>query len=244
VLSDEDILNPNKLIFNRMVPLVDSFDLTQVGTVFVTKRSILGHPTKGIFGENCKSCPYGTEEIDASYVYVFQKKGECIIGVRGIGWGEKVERYTNGKAIELGRIRHQSTPSNITEIVINGVRIGPPINLAQLSPPSGTNSMYFPRRQKSKIRSFWSAINHLACGLHSTLDRTMTVSPGDCEIYSYTNEGYITDIHYFPASQLINYSLQSNQLLVELPSWKPSLHQISGKDLEELRKLTSTCDKD
>ena len=108
-LSDEDILNPNKLVFNRVLPFIDSFDGARVGTVFVTKRAILAHPTKGIFGEKCAGiCPPGTDEIDASYVYVFQKKGECVIGVRGIGWGEKLQRTVNGQQVEIGRVRHQS----------------------------------------------------------------------------------------------------------------------------------------
>ena len=244
VLSDEDILNPSKLIFNRIVPLVDSFDRAHVGTVFVTKRSIFGHPIQGVCGEICTSHPYGTEEIDASYLYVFQKKGECVIGVRGIGWGEKVTRYVDGKAVEIGRIRHQSIGANITEIVVNGVRIGPPTNLAKLGPPNGTNYKYFPRKQKNIARSVWTFVNHAVCGLHSTIDNPKNTSTGNCEIYSSTNEGFITDIHYFPASQLIKDSRQGKELLVELPNWQPSRHLISGKDLEQLRKLTGTCDLD
>jgi hypothetical protein len=243
-LSDEDILDPNKLIFNRIVPLVDSFDGTQVGTVFVTKRSILGHPIQGICGETCTSYPHGTEESDASYLYVFQKKGECVIGVRGIGWGYKVDRYVNGKAVEIGRLRHQSLGVNIKEIFVNGVRIGPPTNLAKLGPPNGTNSKYFPRMQKRIARSVWTFLNHAVCGLHSTIDNPKITSPGNCEVYSSTNEGYITDIHYFPARQLIKDSQQGTELLVELPNWQPSRHLISGKVLEQLRKLTGTCESD
>jgi hypothetical protein len=244
VLSDEDILNPNKLVFDRTIPLIDSFDRTQIGTVFVSKRSIFGHPTKGVFGESCKSCPYQAEEIDASYIYVFQKKGECVIGVRGIGWGLKAERYVDGKAIEVGRIRHQSSAANISEIFINGVRVGPPTNLAQLGPPSGTNSKYFPRLRKNIARSIWISLNHLACGLHSTLKNPQLTSPDNCEIHSPTNEGYITDIHYFPAHKLIEDARQGYELMVQLPNWQPSRHLISGRGLAELRKLTTTCDSD
>lgn len=247
-LSDEDILNPKKLVFDRVVPFVDSFDGARVGTVFVSKRSILAHPTKGIFGEQCSGfCPPGTDEIDASYVYVFQKKGECVIGVRWIGWGEKLEQEVNGQLVEVGRVRFQSTATNISSIVINGVRVGPPTNQSQLEPPNGTNYKYYPRRQNSIGKSVGIILNKAVSGFLSGLlggSAQSAVKQEKPEIYSSTNEGYITDIHYFPAQELVKMGLQGEQLVIDLPSWKPSRHVIRGNALAELRRLTTTCDAD
>ena len=50
-LTDEDILNPKKLIFNKVVTFADSFDNAPVGTIFVSKRAILGNPEIGVLGE-------------------------------------------------------------------------------------------------------------------------------------------------------------------------------------------------
>ena len=248
-LSDEDILNPNKLVFNRVLPFIDSFDGARVGTVFVTKRAILAHPTKGFFGEKCAGiCPTGTDEIDASYVYVFQKKGECVIGVRGIGWGEKLERSVNGQQVEIGRVRHQSTAANIASVAINGVQIGPPTNQAQLGSPNGTNYKYYPRRQNSLGKTMGAVLNKTVSGLFSSFlggGASQGASRDDVlETYSSTNEGFITDIHYFPAQELVKTVRQSDQLLIDLPSWLPSRHVISGNSLAELRKLVATCEAD
>lgn len=248
VLSDEDILNPNKLIFNRVVPFIDSFDGARVGTVFVTKRAIMAHPTKGVFGERCAGlCPSGTDEIDASYVYVFQKKGECVIGVRGIGWGEKLERSINGQAVEIGRISHQSQKTNITYITVNDVRVTPPTNQTQLGAPNGTNYKYYPRRQNSLGKTMGGIVTKNISSLLSRLligGSQAAFKAPDVETYSSTNEGYITDIHYFPARELLKAARQDNDLVIELPAWQPSRHVIRGAELMELRKLTSTCDAD
>jgi hypothetical protein len=243
-MSDEDILNPNQLIFNRVVPFIDSFDGSKVGTVFVTKRATLGHPTKGTFGERCAAfCPAGTNEIDASYVYVFQKKGECVIGVRGIGWGIKVERSSQGQQYETGRIRYQSNAVNIAAISVNGISVGPPTNQSQLAPPNGTNYKYYPRRQHTTDKLMGSILR--VTGLLSGLmggGKASTSS--DYDIFSSTNEGYITDIHYFPARELVKAAKQGDDLLIELPSWQPSRHVIDGQALAELRQLTATCEND
>jgi len=248
-LTDEDILNPNKLIFDRVVPFVDSFDGARVGTVFVTKRAILAHPTKGIFGEKCAGiCPPGTDEIDASYVYVFQKKGECVIGVRGIGWGEKVEkRSNNGDQVEVGRVRHQSNATNIASITINGVRVGPPANKSQLGPPNGTNYKYYPRRQNSFGKSMGTVFGNAVSTFFSSLlgEKRQGASQGNIiETYSSTNEGYITDIHYFPAQELVKVARQGYELVIDMPAWLPSRHVISGNSLAELRQLAATCEID
>lgn len=243
-MSDEDILNPNQLIFNRVVPFLDSFDGSKVGTVFVTKRAILGHPTKGVFGEHCTTfCPSGTNEIDASYVYVFQKKGECVIGVRGIGWGIKVERSSQGQQYETGRIRHQSTGVNIASISINGISVGPPTNQSQLATPNGTNYKYYPRRQHTtdKLMGSLLRVTGLLSGL---MGGGKASSSPDYDIFSSTNEGFITDIHYFPARELVKAAKQGDELVIELPSWQPSRHVINGQALAELRQLTATCEND
>lgn len=224
-LSDEDILNPGKLVFNRVVPFVDSFDGAPVGTIFVTKRSILGHPKVGIIGEvgseayrrHCLFfCPIGTSDIDASYVYVIQKKGECTIGVRGIGWAEKDEQFQGslltGSTVETGRVRYTSQAANILQIAVNGVTVEPPLNRDQLTGPHGTNYKYFPRKRDY-------------IGSQTTAD-----------------EGYITDIHYFSAKELVQAANQGQPITIDLPAWKPSRHYIAGQELKELGKLTSTCD--
>jgi hypothetical protein len=246
-LSDEDILNPKLLIFNQVVPFVDSFDGARVGTVFVTKRSILAHPRHGFFGESCTGfCPAGTDEIDASYVYVFQKKRECVIGVRSIGWGEKLERAaSNGAQVEVGRVRHQSKAANISSIAINGTKIGPPTNAAQLNAPNGTNYKYYPRRQNSLGKSTGAFVGNTVSGIFSALlgGNKNRSSPG-YETYSSTTEGYITDIHYFPAGVLVKAAAKGDELNIDLPNWLPSRIVIVGDALTELRQLTATCDLD
>ncbi len=226
-LSDEDILNPGRLVFNRVVPLVDSFDGAPVGTIFVTKRSVLGHPKVGIIGEvgsdthrrHCLFfCPVGTSDIDASYVYVIQKKGECTIGVRGIGWAEKEEKFQGslftGSTVETGRVRYTSQATNILQIAVNGVTVEPPLNRDQLTGPHGTNYKYFPRKRDY-------------IGNQTTAD-----------------QGFITDIHYFSAKELVQAANQGQPITIDLPAWKPGRHHIAGKELKELAKLTSTCDAD
>jgi hypothetical protein len=224
-MSDEDILNPSRLIFNRVVSFVDSFDGAPVGTIFVTKRSVLGHPELGVIGEKGSEsykraciffCPIGTSDIDASYVYVIQKKGECTIGVRGIGWAEKEEEHRGGlftgSTVETGRVRHTSRAANILAIAVNGVRVEPPINKDQLTGPHGTNYKYFPRKKNF-------------IGTQTT-----------------ANEGYITDIHFFSARELVLAANQGQAVTIDMPAWQPSRHVISGNELKELRKLTAGCD--
>jgi hypothetical protein len=224
-LSDEDILNPKKLVFNRVVPFVDSFDKAPLGFIFISKRSILGNPEVGVIGEKGSSnynrhcllfCPSGTTEIDASYIYVIEKKGECVLGARGIGWAEKLEEYQGGlltgRTVEKGRVRHTSTNANIKFILVNGVKVEPPLNKAQLTGPHGTNYKYFPRN-----RDF--------LGQQTT-----------------ANEGYITDIHNFSASKLVQAANSGREVVIDIPNWQPSRHVISGDALVELKKLTSRCD--
>jgi hypothetical protein len=243
-LSDEDILNPKKLIFDKVVPFTDSFDGASVGTVFVSKRAILGHPVNGVLGESCGSlCAPGTDEVDASYVYVFQKKGACVIGVRGIGWGEKAVRFSNGQTVEIGRVRHTSSATNIQEIIINGVRVGPPTNMAQLGAPNGTNYKYYPRRSNS----FGKTMGGMASKLFNRFIGAILAGGSNndsngYETFSSTNEGYITDIHYFPAGELATGAKQGEPVVIDMPAWQPSRHVIGGDALTELRKLTDTCD--
>ena len=225
-LSDEDILNPKKLAFDRVLPLVDSFDGAPVGQVFVSKRSILGNPKVGVIGEKGSSrymqhcllfCPGGTTEIDATYIYVFEKKGECTIAARGIGWADKAEEFQGGlftgRTVETGRVRYTSTASNIDKIGINGTLVQPPLNQSQLTGPHGTNYKYFPRNK-----------NFL--GDQTTAD-----------------EGYITDIHYFNASTLVSAARSGQQVVIQVPNWQPSKHVISGKPFEELKVLLAKCEE-
>lgn len=224
-LSDEDILNPKKLVFDKSVIFVDSFDGAPLGQIFITKRSILGSPEVGVIGEKGSEnytrhcllfCPHGTTEIDASYVYLIEKKGECSLGVRGIGWAEKEEEFQgsilSGGMVETARVRHTSTRANINFIMVNGVKVGPPSNQAQLSEPHGTNYKYFPRN-----RSF--------LGSQTT-----------------ANEGYITDIHMFPADKVVRAANAGRDVVIDMPNWQPSRHVISGKPLEQLRLLTAKCE--
>ena len=225
-LSDEDILNPKKLAFDKVLPLVDSFDGAPVGQVFVSKRSVLGNPKVGVIGEKGSSrymqycllfCPNGTTEIDATYVYVIEKKGECTIGARGIGWADKTEEFQGGlftgRKVETGRVRYTSTASNIDRIGINGTIVQPPLNQSQLTGPHGTNFKYFPRN-----KDFLG-------------DQTTA------------NEGYITDIHFFSANALVAAARSTQQIVIQLPNWQPSKHVISGKPFEELKSLLSKCEE-
>lgn len=225
-LTDEDILNPKKLVFDRVVTFADSFDNAPIGTIFVSKRSILGHPEKGVLGEAGSPkhreaclffCPMGTSDIDATYVYVIQKKGECTIGVRAIGWAEVEEEFRggllSGKTVETGRVRYTGQAINIKRIQINGRASGAPLNAKEISGPHGTNYRYFPRKKD-------------LIGQQTT-----------------ANEGFITDIHFFQAGNL-KQAARSTSLTIAMPGWEPERHVISGKELEELRKLTDQCDSD
>ena len=92
-----------------------------------------------------------------------------------------------------------------------------------------------------------AVLSKTVSGLFSSLlgEASQGASQNDVlETYSSTNEGYITDIHYFPAQELVKAVRQSDQLLIDLPSWLPSRHVISGNSLEELRKLVATCEAD
>lgn len=226
-LSDEDLLNPKKLIFDRSLVLTDSFDGAPIGQVFVSKRSILGNAKVGVIGEKGSPnyqrycllfCPGGTTDIDASYLYVIEKKGECTIGVRGIGWTDKSEEFQgslfSGRMVETGRVSHTSTGANINEISINNIRVSPALNQEQLTGPHGTNYKYFPRNR-----------NFLG-------DQTTS------------NEGYITDIHYFSAGPLVAAANSGMAVVVSMPNWRPSRHEITGAALQQLRQLTARCESD
>lgn len=227
-LSDEDILSPSKLIFDQTLEFVDSFDGSPRGKVFVTKRSIVGSPLPeyGVIGEKGSSrytqicqwfCPPKTTDIDATYLYVFEIKGECEIGVRAIGWTEQKKSYDGllGPEVVTGTVRYTAQPVNIDKLLINDVLIGPPSNNSKLASPHGTNYKYFPRNK----------------GVFSqtTADSTDL------------SAGFITDIHYFSAAQLVSAANSGQALTIKFPSWKPSVMNISGKSLEELKMLTSKC---
>ena len=226
-LTDEDILNPKKLVFNNVAIFADSFDNTPVGMIFVSKRSILGNPELGVLGEEgsprhkqaCSFlCPNGTTEIDATYVYIIEKKGECTIGVRAIGWSEVKEGSEGGlfnrRTIEKGRVGHTGKAINLKTIKINGKTTVGPLNAKELSEPHGTNYRYFPRNKN------WF-------GKQTT-----------------TSEGFITDIHFFPAGSLRRIVQLGDSLTITMPGWQPEKHVIDGAPLDELRKLTNECDSD
>ena len=227
-MSDEDILNPSKLIYDQVLDFTDSFDGSLRGKIFVTKRSILGSPDKdyGVIGEKgskkhnqvCQFfCPPGTTEIDAVYLYVFEIKGECEIGVRSIGWTELKKSYDGilGPEIVTGIVRYTSQPVNIPNLSISGLVVGPPSNLMKLTGPHGTNYKYFPRNK----------------GLFSqtTADSTNL------------SAGFITDIHYFSATQLVKIVNSGQELNINFPSWKPSVFNVLGDSLEKLKTLTAKC---
>lgn len=227
-LTDEDILSPAKLLFDQTVDFVDSFDGVIRGKVFVTKRSILGTPDPdyGVIGEKGSArynricqwfCPPKTTDIDAVYLYVFELKGECEIGVRSIGWTEQKKSYDGilGPEVVTGEVRYTSDASNIKNLTINGVETGPPSNIEKLSPPHGTNYKYFPRNK----------------GVFSqtTADSTDL------------RAGYITDIHYFAASPLVAAVKSGQAVTVVFPSWRPSVLNISGRSLDELKALIAQC---
>jgi hypothetical protein len=234
-LSDEDILNPKKLVFNVNVPFLDSFDGSQKGQVFISKRSIVGSPDPedgGIFGEPGSQlyqskcllfCPPLTTDIDATYLYVFETKGECKIGARAIGWTEIQKKreggFLTGRDVIVGRVQYTARASNINQIAINGKIISMnPKEYAQIQGPYGTNYKYFPRNK--------------SLGLITTTDNSSDLSAG-----------FITDLHYFPAQPLINALKKSpDQVVIEFPNWQPSKQIISGAPLDELKALVSNCE--
>ena len=231
-LSDEDVLNPKKLVFDVSVPYLDSFDKSPKGMVFISKRTILGSPDPkyGVIGEKGSQkyqeacllfCPPQTTDIDATYVYVFEVKGECIIGVRAIGWMEERKEYQGGWLtggnVVTGRVRYTGQPTNIDKIAINGQVVGPPSNRAQLSGPYGTNYKYFPRNKEFGVF-------------------TSTASSSDL------SAGFITDLHMFPADSLVRAVNAGNDVTIEFSSWQPRTQVISGDSLLELRSLVSKCE--
>lgn len=217
-LSDEDILNPKRLIFNRSVPFTDSFDGSSVGQIFVSKRSILGHVEQGVLGEPGSPrhrqacllfCPVGTKEIDATYLYFIEKKGECTIGARAIGWAEFDDRYSGvGNYAGTFRVRYTSAPQNITFITVNGTRLKP-LPGQQIAGPYGSNYKYFPRNR-----------NFLG--------------------FASTDGGFITDLIYFDGQILARAAAQGT-LEIAYPHWQPSRHLIQGEELQELQKLLARC---
>lgn len=235
-LSDEDILNPKKLRFDVKVPFLDSFDQSQKGYVFISKRSIVGSPDKergGVFGEvgselyqqHCLFiCPNQTTDIDATYVYVFEIKSECKIGTRAIGWTELQREWQGGiftgSNVVVGQVHYTSQPNNIDHIFINGKRVNMrPAEAAQLpQTPYGTNYKYFPRNKVFGVE-------------------TSTANSSDL------SAGFITDLHYFPAQALVS-ALKANpsEIIIQFPSWQPSQQVISGDALEELKSLASNCE--
>lgn len=226
-LTDQDILNPSRLVFDRVVTFADSFDNTPKGTIFVSKRSILGHPQRGVLGEagspNHRAaclffCPMGTGDIDATYVYIIQQKGECTIGVRAIGWTQILEEFQGsvltGRTVEIGRVSHTGKAINIGSILINNRATGAPINAGDIAGPHGTNYRYFPR-QKNFLGEQTTA-----------------------------KEGFITDIHFFEAGNIREQVGKGDSFSISMPGWQPEIHTISGPQLAELRKLTNECDSD
>lgn len=216
-LSDEDILNPKRLIFNRTVPFTDSFDGSPVGLIFISKRAILGHAEQGVIGEPGSPrhreacllfCPSGTKEIDATYLYFIEKKGECTIGARAIGWAEFDDRYSGGSYAGTARVRYISTPRNIDFIAVNGARLEP-LPGQQITGPYGSNYKYFPRNR-----------NFLG--------------------FASTDDGFITDLIYFDGDGLARAAAQGS-LEIAYPYWQPSRHLIQGKELQELQKLLARC---
>jgi len=231
-MSDEDVLNPKKLVFDIVVPYTDSFDGTERGKVFISKRAAVGSADRkygGYFGEKGSRaymsrcllfCPPGTRELDATYLYVFEVKGECQIGARAIGWKERDEDYDGGNKI-VTTISYRGTPENINKIAVNDqiVSMDPKV-YNQLEAPQGTNYKYFPRNKGMML------------GL-----KTSTESSSDL------SAGFITSLHYFPAKALVSaVSPYSESVVIEFPKWIPSKHVIEGDQLVELKSLLSKCD--
>jgi len=231
-LSDEDVLNPKKLVFDVSVPYLDSFDKSPKGMVFISKRSVLGSsdPRYGVIGEKDSPrykelclffCPPKTTDIDATYVYVFEVKGECSIGVRAIGWMEEKKEqqggWLTGQTVVTGRVQYTGQPVNIDKIAINGQVVGPPTNRSQLSGPYGTNYKYFPRNKEFGLL-------------------TSTANSSDL------SAGFITDLHMFPAGKLVREVNSGSDITIEFPSWRPKYMAISGDSLVELKSLISKCE--
>lgn len=231
-MSDEDVLNPKKLVFDLVVPYTDSFDGTERGKVFISKRAAVGSADRkygGYFGEKGSStymsrcllfCPPGTRELDATYLYVFEVKGECQIGARAIGWKERDEDYDGGNKY-VTTISYRGTPENINQIGINDqvVSMDPKV-FSQIEAPQGTNYKYFPRNKGMLL------------GLKTTTESSSDLS-----------SGFITSLHYFPAKALIKaVTPYTESVSITFPKWVPSTHTIEGEQLTELKSLLSNCD--
>lgn len=233
-MSDMDIYNPKKLNLNLAVPFLDDFDKTEVGSIFVTKRAAVGSADRkngGYFGEPGSAsyqrhcllfCPPGTKELDATYLYVFERDGECSVGVRAIGWKEREVDYDGSRKV-ITTISYNSTPTNIDQIAINDKVISMlPDAKSQLNKPEGTNSKYFPRNKGGFF------------GMQTTTEASADLSAG-----------YITNIHYFPETELVEAaSPLSQSVVVRFPrsTWLPSQIVIEGDQLEEMKTVISKCD--
>lgn len=234
-MSDQDIYNPKKLNLNVAVPFTDSFDNTELGSIFVTKRAAVGSADRkrgGYFGEpgspryrqRCLLfCPPGTKELDATYLYVVERDGECSIGVRAIGWKERDVEYTDSGRKIITTIAYNSTPTNIQQIGINDTVVSmTPEDKAQLKAPEGTNSKYFPRNKGGFF------------GMQTTTETSADLSAG-----------YITNIHYFPATALVEAaSPLSESVVISFPrsTWLPSKIVVEGDQLKEMKTVISKCD--
>lgn len=236
-MSDKDIFDPKKLNLNVAVPYLDSFDNEPKGYIFVTKRAAVGSADRdlgGYYGEKGSPaykracllfCPSGTKELDATYLYVIEDDNFCTLGTRAIGWGESDTEYSDdGRRKYTTKISYRSKPVNIRQIAINGKSIDmSPDNFSQVGDPQGTNSKYFPRNK----------------GMFGLFQTTQTSSD--------LTAGYITDIHIFPADELIAAARPlSKSVTIQFPrnSWLPAQHVIEGDQLIELKKVLSNCDVD
>ena len=235
-MSDKDILDPRKLTLNVAVPYLDSFDDTPKGKIFITKRAAVGSADRengGYYGEKGSPaykracmffCPPGTKELDATYLYVIEEDGACTLGVRAIGWGETETEYSDdGRRKYVTKISYRSKPTNISQIAINGKAINLETDFSQIGPPQWTNSKYFPRNKH----------------LFGIMQTTQTSAD--------LKAGYITDIHVFPADELIRAARPlSKEVVVQFPqnSWLPARHVIDGDQLTELKTVLGNCDKE
>lgn len=234
-MSDQDIYNPKKLNLNVAVPFTDSFDNTEIGSIFVTKRAAVGSADRkrgGYFGEPGSArykqrcllfCPPGTKELDATYLYVIERDGECSVGVRAIGWKERDVEYTDSGRKIITTIAYNSTPTNIQQIGINDTVVSmTPEDKQQLKEPEGTNSQYFPRNKGGLF------------GMQTTTETSADLSAG-----------YITNIHYFPAAALVDAaSPLSESVVISFPrsTWLPSKIVVDGDQLKEMKTVISKCD--
>jgi hypothetical protein len=119
-----------------------------------------------------------------------------------------------GRSVEVGRVSYTGQATNINGIRINNRASSAPLNAGEISVPHGTNYRYFPRQK-------------------NFLGRQTTAT-----------EGFITDIHFFEASNIRDLASKGDTLSISMPGWQPDTHTIRGPQLEELRKLTNECDSD